>query len=110
MDQVALQLSAITGLVTGDVTDLKIFDGTSNVSTGGVPAIAGATGTITFGTDFTLPAGATRNYTVLADLASLVVNDSLTLAMGTSDVSLAAGSVGGTPAANGHPHCRTTRR
>ena len=100
VDQVVVQLSAITGLVTGDLSDLKIFDGTSNVSVGGVPSIAGATGTITFPADFPLPSGATRNYTVLADVASLVVTDSLTLALGTADVTLTAGSLGGTSPAN----------
>ena len=98
VDQVILPLSSVAGLVTGDLSDLRINDGSSDVTTGGVPAIAGATGTITFGGDFALPAGATVDYTVIGDAASLVNGDTLTVALGTANVALAAGQMGGVSA------------
>ena len=97
--QVVLQLSAVAGIVDGDLTDLRLNDGTADVSLGGTPSIAAGTGTITFAADFNLAAGATKDLVLFADVASLVAGDGLTLALGTTDVTVLSGSVGGTPPA-----------
>ena len=55
-----------------------------------------AGGTITFDNDFTLPASGTVNYVLSADLGNLVANDSITVSLGTANVTLAAGALGGT--------------
>jgi hypothetical protein len=92
--QIVFQLSAITGIVDTDLTDLRINDGSSDVAIGGSPIIGGATGTITF-TNFDVPAGTTVNYTVTGDSANLVGGDTLTIDVGVSDITLAQGSVNG---------------
>lgn len=97
VSQVVFQLTAVSGIASGDLSDLRINDGTSDVSTGGVPSIAGGTGTITFSNDFTIGAGATVNYTLIGDAANLANGDTLTIGLGTANVTLADGSVGGTP-------------
>ncbi len=100
VDQVVLPLPGVAGLVNGDFANLRIHNGTTDVSVGGTPSISGATGTLTFDADFTLAAAATVDYTVYADLASLVKDDTLTLALGTGNVTLAAGSVSGSAPSN----------
>ena len=71
VSQIQFQLSGVSGIYTGDLSNIRIHDGTSNVATGGTASISGTTGTITF-TNWVLPAGpATRNYTLIADLSSL---------------------------------------
>ena len=93
--QVVLQLSSVTGIADTDLSDLRINNGTIDVTTGGVASIAAGSGTITFGTDFTLPASATVDYTVIGDVANIVKNDTMTIALGPANVTLAAGIVGG---------------
>ena len=100
VDQVVLPLTGVAGVVNGDVSGLRIHDGTTDVSVGGTPSISGATGTFTFDADFTLAAAATVDYTVYADLSSLVKDDTLTLALATGNVTLAAGSVSGSAPSN----------
>jgi len=68
--------------VTGDLSNIRIFDGASYVATGGVASISGAAGTITF-TNWSLPSGpSTGEYTLVADLASLQPGDTLTVGLG----------------------------
>ncbi len=100
VSQVALLLSSVAGIVSSDLTDLRVNDGSVDVSTAGAASIAGATGTITFDADFTLAAGATVNYTVIGDLTGLVNADTLTLALASANVTLAAGTVGGSAPSN----------
>ncbi|MGA1845120.1 MAG: DUF2341 domain-containing protein, partial [bacterium] len=106
VDSVVFQLSSITGIVTGDFGNLKIYvdndaDGAietgENTTVGGEGAanVTGATGTITFLTDFTIGAGATVNYILRGNVTSLAEGDKLTIGLGTGDVTLAIGSTGG---------------
>ena len=96
IDQVQFQLSAITGIVTSNLSDLRINNGTTDVATGGSPNISGETGTITFTGNFTLPASGTVNYTLIGDVISLAAGDTVTIGLSTANVTLLAGSLGGT--------------
>ena len=104
VSQVVLQLSSVTGIADTDLSDLRINNGTIDVTTGGVASIAAGSGTITFDTDFTLPASATVDYTVIGDVANIVKNDTMTIALGPANVTLAAGIVGGSRANQCHAH------
>ena len=100
VDQIVFHLSSITGISddTGDLTDLKIhIPGGTVVVSGGTVLIneGGGTGTITFTTNWDLPASTGRGYTLTGDLISLVAGDTMTVSMGTGDVLLTSGTVGG---------------
>ena len=106
VDTVVFQLSSISGILTGDLSDLRIYDDTNAqvAASGGTPSIAGATGTITFSDVsnglFDVPAGETVNYTLIGDAASLAKGDTVTIALSTTDVTLDAGSVAGSSPTN----------
>ena len=100
VDQVQLQLASVVGVASGDLSSLKLNDGTSDVSTGGTASIAGATGTITLAANFTIAAGATKDYALIGDAANLQPLDAITVSLGTANVALLAGSVGGTTPAS----------
>ena len=102
VDQIVFNLSAVSGIVTNDLSDLRINDGSTDVATAGSPSIAGATGTITFSGDFVIPASTTVDYTLRGDVFNLdgEIDDTLTISLTTSDVTLADGIVIGTPPSN----------
>jgi hypothetical protein len=100
VDTIAFQLSSITEIYNADLSDLRINDGTSDIATGPIVDIAGATGTITFSNTtsglFTLGTSASKNLTLIGDVSNLLSGDKLTIALGYSNVVLQAGTVGGT--------------
>ena len=100
VDQLVFQLSAVSGISSGDLSDLRINDGTSDVATGGAAAISAPTGTITFTGNFDVPAGTTKNYTLIGDLANLFTPDTLTISLGTGNITLVSGTVGGSSPTN----------
>ena len=102
VDQIVFNLSAISGIVTNDLSDLRIFDGSMDVATGGTPSIAAATGTITFSGDFVIAANTTVNYTLRGDASNLdgEIDDTLTIALSATDIDLLAGPVSGSAPTN----------
>ena len=95
VNQIVFPLSAVSGIASGDLSDLRIRDGVSDWTTGGVASIAGATGTITFSGSWALPVGYRVDYTLQGDVANLAAGDSLTLSLAAGDITLASGTVGG---------------
>ena len=88
VDQVTFALADVAGLVSGDLTDLRLSDGTAWVSTGGAASITAPNGTITLTGDFTIPASATVNYTLAGDVANLGAGDVLRISLAATDVLL----------------------
>ena len=81
--------------------DGDIGDGeTTTVGGTGLVSIAGATGTITFSTSFDIAASTTVQYILTGDVSNLVPEDTVTIALGASNITLASGSVDGTAPAN----------
>ena len=99
IDQIIFNLSAVSGILTADLSDLRINDGTSDVVTGGTPDISSAAGTVTFTTDWTIAARATKNYTLRGDAANLIKDNTLTIALSSSGITLVSGDVGGSVSA-----------
>jgi len=105
VNQVQFQLSSVTGILDTDFANLEIYvddngDGTIDVSdttgaVGGEGAVDGSVTTITFSTPFDITASATVNYILLGDVNNLEASDTVTMNLGTSNVTLASGSVGG---------------
>ena len=97
VDEIVFQLSSVTGIVDSDFSDLRINDGASDVATGPTVDVSG--GTITFSDTtnglFTIAASTTKDYTLIGDVSSLEDGDTVTLALGTSNVTLDSGTVGG---------------
>jgi hypothetical protein len=100
VDKVVLHLTGISGIVAGDLSDLRIRVGSgptgTTVSSAPTVDITGDTGTITFDGDFSLSGNFGTNYFVSGDLANLVYPDTLTISLAPSDVTLVSGSVIGT--------------
>ena len=78
VNEVVIRLSGISGIISDNLNDLRLSNGTSNV--GGTPAVSmpDSTGTITFSTPFSLAAGDPVTYTLIGDVANLVGADTLT--------------------------------
>jgi hypothetical protein len=113
VNQVQFQLSSVTGILDTDFANLAIYvddngDGTIDGSdttgaVGGTGAVDGSVTTITFSTPFDISASATVNYILKGDVSNLVASDTVTIGLGTSDITLASGSVGGSaPASVSH--------
>jgi hypothetical protein len=110
VDQVQFQLSSVTGFVQGDFANLEIYvddngDGTIDGSdttgaVGGAGAVDAGVTKITFATNFDISAGATVNFILKGDVNNLEAGDTVTMALGTSDVTLDPGTVGGSAATN----------
>ncbi|KPJ58334.1 MAG: hypothetical protein AMJ46_14325, partial [Latescibacteria bacterium DG_63] len=100
VDKVVLHLTGISGIVAGDLSDLRIRVGSgptgADVSSAPTVDITGDTGTITFDGDFSIAGNFGTNYFVSGDLTNLVAPDTLTISLAPSDVTLVSGSVGGT--------------
>jgi len=104
VDQVQFQLSSVTGIVQGDFANLEIVVDTDNdglvdagetTTVGGTATVDGGVTTITFNTNFNISDGTTVNYILAGDLSSLAAGDTLTLDLGTSNITLTAGSIAG---------------
>ncbi|MGA1794649.1 MAG: DUF2341 domain-containing protein [bacterium] len=104
VDTVEFQLSSVTGIVQGDFANLAIYIDTDNDGTieageittvGGAGAVDAGVTTITFLADFTVSAGATVNYILKGDVSNLAEGDELTISLATGNVTLTAGSTGG---------------
>jgi hypothetical protein len=101
VDEVIFQLSSITGIVNGDLSDLRIYDDTNSqdAATGGTPTIGGASDTITFSDVtnglFVVPAGETIDYILKGDVINLDKGDSVTISLATTDITLDSDTVGG---------------
>ena len=101
VDEVIFQLSSITGIVNGDLSDLRIYDDTNSQDavTGGTPTIGEASDTITFSDVtnglFVVPAGETVDYVLIGDVSNLAKGDSITVSLAPEDVTLDSGTVGG---------------
>ncbi len=95
VSQIVFQISGVMGMDTADLSDLRIKVGGSDVWTGGTPSISGATGTITFSGTLTIPANSTVDYTLTGDAVTPVGGDRLTISLGTANVTLASGTLGG---------------
>jgi hypothetical protein len=103
--QVQLQLSSVTGIVQGDFANLAIYVDANNDGAigGGETTTVGGTGsvnagvtTLTFSTSFTIAASTTVNYILKGDVSNLLGGDTFTLALGTSNITLQSGTMGGT--------------
>ena len=110
VSQLVLQLSGVSGIGAGDLSDLRIHDGTSNVSVGGAASIPGATGTITFDADFAIPASTAVDYTVYGDAAALVNGDTLRSRWARATSHSPPGPSEAPPRPRAQPIRRTTRR
>jgi hypothetical protein len=97
INQIRFHLTGISGISADDLTNLRINDGTSNVSIGGVVSIEGDTGVITFNADFTVTASTTEDYTLIGDVANLGAGDTLTLSLDTNSIVPVSAGVDGTP-------------
>ncbi|MGA1844575.1 MAG: DUF2341 domain-containing protein [bacterium] len=114
VDQVVFQLSSVTGIVQGDFANLEIYVDSDNnggieagetTTVGGSGVVNAGVTTITFSTDFDISAGATVNYILMGDLSNLLAKDTVTMDLGTSDITLASGSVGGSATSVTHFYC-----
>ena len=91
-----LRAPSVRGIASADLTSLRINDGTSDVATGGVPAMGRATGTITFTPGaWTIPASSTVDYTVYGDVGALAGYDTLFLSLAAADVAASTTVSGG---------------
>jgi len=110
VSQLVVDLASITGIVTGDVTNVKLWadtgatagavDGTdTQVGGAGSVSISGATGTITFSTAFTVSAA--TNYILQADVANLVADDTVTLALPSGNLTASGVTSGASITASG---------
>jgi hypothetical protein len=93
--QIRFQLSGVNWIDAGDLTNLKINDGTSDVSTGADVTITGDTGVIIFDGNFTINTGSTEDYTLIGDAANLGGGDTLTLSLDTTDIVPVSGVLDG---------------
>jgi hypothetical protein len=108
VDQIQFQLSGVSGVLQTDFANLAIYidtngDGTisgESTTVGGAGAVNIGVTTITFTSDFTISAGATVNYILKGDVSNLVAGDTVTIALGTSNVTLTSGTVGGSAPTN----------
>ncbi len=90
------RLSAVSGIDSSDLSELRIKKGPVFVAAGGVANIdAGpGTGTISFSTNLKIAANGYADYSLVGDAANLAPGDTLTLALDTSDLSVVQGPVG----------------
>jgi hypothetical protein len=97
ISQVQFQLSAIDEIYSGDLNNLVIHDDTGAADVAAATClINGETGTITTSGSFVLPAGETRNYTLIGDADNLAKADTVTISLGTTNITLPApGRMGG---------------
>jgi hypothetical protein len=109
VDQVQFQLSSVTGVAQGDFANLAIYvdsnsdgaiGGGETTTVGGTGVVDAGVSTITFGTDFAISAGTTANYILKGDVNNLVAGDTVTIGLGTFNVTLTSGTVGGTAPTN----------
>ena len=109
VDQVVLQLSSVTGIVQGDFANLVLCvddDGDGTIETGETTTVGGAgvvdagVTTITFDTDFTIAKNTTVNYILKGDVSNLQTGDTVTIALGTTNITLTSGSATGTAPSN----------
>ena len=117
VDQVVFQLSSITGIEYTHFDNLKIYvdaDNDGEIETGEDIQVGGAGAveqvnpptTITFSTDFDISASTTVNYILKGDVSNLEVDDTVTIDLGTSNVTLTSGTVGGSNATGvTHTYC-----
>jgi type II secretory pathway pseudopilin PulG len=106
VNEVVFQLSSVTGISDTDFANLEIQvddngDGTIDGSdttgaVGGTGTVDGSVTTITFSTPFDISASDTVDYILRGDVSNLVSPDTLTIGLGTSNITLASGTVGGT--------------
>jgi len=93
-----VDLSGITGIVTGDIANPKIFvDADASGSLGGgettqhfgngTVSVSGGTGTITFNaTTSTVPSATSTRYILIATTTNLLAGDTITFSLGTSTI------------------------
>jgi hypothetical protein len=102
--KVLFPLSAVIGISQGDFANLELYVDANNDGTigGGETTTVGGTGVvnagvtdITFSTDFTISASTTFNYILVGDVSNLAGSDTVTIDLGTSNVTITAGHVGG---------------
>jgi len=110
VDQVIFQLSSVSGIVQGDFANVLIYvdgNGDGVIGAGEVTTVGGAgvvdagVITITFSTDFTIPAGTAVYYILKGDVSSLLPNDTITIGLEPSNVLVLGGGTasGGTTSA-----------
>ena len=109
VDQIDFPLSSVAGIVNGDLSDLRVHDGTANVVTGGTASIAGATGTFSFANNWAIPAGTAVDYTVYGDAANLTKDDTLTLGFSAANMTLHRSRQGRHESDRRDPHHRRRR-
>jgi hypothetical protein len=109
VSEVQFQLSSVTGIVQGDFANLEIYVDTDNGGTieagetttvGGSGTVNAGVTTITFSTSINISASTAVNYILTGDVSNLVQNDTVTIGLGTSNVTLTSGSVGGSAPTN----------
>jgi hypothetical protein len=93
----------VAGIASGDLSSLRIRHGTADWVTGGTASIAGATGTITFLNDWTLPASTMLDFELWGTAANLVAGDALTVSLAPAGFVLAPGAMGASTI-TGLPH------
>ena len=107
--QVQFQLSSVSGIAQGDLTNLALYvdangDGTigggETTTVGGAGAVNSGVTTLTFSSSFTIGASSTVNYILKGDVSNLVAGDSVTISLGTSNVTLQSGTMGGSAPSN----------
>ena len=102
--QVQFQLSSVTGISQTDIGNFLIYVDTNNdgaIGTGETTTVGGSGSvnsgptTITFSTSFNIAASTTVNYILIGDAANLASGDKMTIALGSSNITLSSGSKGG---------------
>ena len=109
VSEIVLQLSAVTGIVQGDFANLVLCvddDGDGTIETGETTTVGGSgvvdagVTTITFDTDFTIAKNTNVNYIVKGDVSDLQTGNTITIGLGTANITLTSGSVTGTAPTN----------
>jgi hypothetical protein len=105
VDQIVFPLTSVTNISQGDFANLAIYVDANNDGTigagetsavGGAGAVDGSVTTITFSTPFNISASTAVNYILIGDVNNLVPSDTVTIGLGTANITLASGTVGGT--------------
>ena len=107
--QIEFPLSSVTGIQSTDFSSLQIYvdangDGdigeTETTAVGGDGSVDSGVTKFTFSTSFEIAAAATVQYILKGDVINLLTEDSVTIALGASNITLSSGTAGGSAPSN----------
>ena len=112
--QVQFQLSAVSGIAQGDFANLKIYVDSNNNGTvdagetttvGGSGVVNSGVTTITFSTSFTIAASTSVNYILTGNVSNLASGDTVTIGLGSGNVTVTGETVTGSTTSVTHTEC-----